>query len=133
MKVYVVTSGTYSDYCIEAIFSDKKKAEVYSGIHSYNEVEEWEVDEVDVNVNTEIISYAIVYYKPFDQNPISTIAIERGEKVAVEALCSVKITLKGKGYEKFYVRADSIAKARKIFCDEYAKAMYEYYMTVEGE
>ena len=29
MKVYIVTSGTYSDYMIQKIFLDKDKAEEY--------------------------------------------------------------------------------------------------------
>jgi hypothetical protein len=50
MKVYIVTSGSYSDYSIDAVFStrklaqewiDKKAAEEYSG--HYN-IEPWDVD-----------------------------------------------------------------------------------------
>lgn len=32
-KVYVVTSGCYSDYQIEAVFSSKEKAELYVAVH----------------------------------------------------------------------------------------------------
>lgn len=32
-KVYVVTSGCYSDYHIEAVFSSKEKAELYVAVH----------------------------------------------------------------------------------------------------
>jgi len=51
-KVYVVTSGHYSDYCIKAVFSDK--IEVLKFVQAYNEnetndynhacVEEYELD-----------------------------------------------------------------------------------------
>lgn len=51
-KVFVVTSGTYSDYQIDAIFSTKKGAEKYiAGAkqidvwHSGTRVEEYELDE----------------------------------------------------------------------------------------
>lgn len=53
MIVYVVTSGEYSDYHIDAIFSTKEKAEEYIKIHArYNQgyysdragIEEWEMD-----------------------------------------------------------------------------------------
>ena len=28
-KIYIITSGEYSDYCIQAVFSTKKKADEY--------------------------------------------------------------------------------------------------------
>lgn len=43
MKVYIVTDGEYSDYHIEAVFTDKKQAELYSVFHN-GDVEEWETD-----------------------------------------------------------------------------------------
>lgn len=52
MKVYVVTSGEYSDYSIEAIFSTKELAQQYidERMHSHgwfdiNGIDEWEVDD----------------------------------------------------------------------------------------
>ena len=45
MKVYVVTSGEYSDYHIDAVFLDRKKALQYcaaNGICEDVSVEEWE-------------------------------------------------------------------------------------------
>jgi hypothetical protein len=59
MKVYVVTSGCYSDYGIEAVFSDREAASRYcklrnadmsdggSDSHDYR-IEEWPVDEEPV-------------------------------------------------------------------------------------
>ena len=45
MKVYVVTSGSYSDYRIEEIFSKKKDAEALASILSdSNGIDEWEVN-----------------------------------------------------------------------------------------
>ena len=51
MKIYVVTSGSYSDYGIDAIFSTKEKAESFvrlgnEKIRNYAkyEVEEWDLD-----------------------------------------------------------------------------------------
>lgn len=34
MKVYIVTSGEYSDYGIDAVFLDRKKAEAYARYHT---------------------------------------------------------------------------------------------------
>lgn len=44
MKVYIVTSGVYSDYQIEGVFSNREAAEKYASIvPDANEVEEWKV------------------------------------------------------------------------------------------
>lgn len=42
MKIYVVTSGCYSDYHIEAIFTDYKKAINYANFNSERNVETYE-------------------------------------------------------------------------------------------
>lgn len=62
-KVYVVTSGSYSDYHIDAIFSTKEQAEIYQAVHSMDYetdsffsdyanygIEEYEVDEPQIEV-----------------------------------------------------------------------------------
>lgn len=44
MKVYIVTSGSYSDYMIEKVFSNKAAAEEYKKWHNLiNDIEEYEV------------------------------------------------------------------------------------------
>lgn len=40
--IYIVTSGEYSDYSIDAVFQDKNKAEAYCKCHPNAEIEEWE-------------------------------------------------------------------------------------------
>lgn len=40
--IYIVTSGEYSDYSIDAVFQDKNKAEAYCKCHPDAEIEEWE-------------------------------------------------------------------------------------------
>lgn len=45
-RVYVVTSGCYSDYHIEAVFSDKKHAEIYANLDSDRRVEPYTLDNV---------------------------------------------------------------------------------------
>ena len=49
MKVYVVTSGSYSDYGINCIFSSRERAEQYikvtaNGYDEFNSIREWDVD-----------------------------------------------------------------------------------------
>ena len=46
MKVYVVTSGCYSDYTIEKVFTDRAKAEEYAEwLRDSNPVEEYETED----------------------------------------------------------------------------------------
>lgn len=54
MKVYVVTEGDYSDYHIEAIFTEKEQAEKYIALHTSRcyydwNIEEWEVDATHID------------------------------------------------------------------------------------
>ena len=49
MKVYIVTSGTYSDYMIRKIFLDKDKAEEYKKwLPDSNDVEEYDTSDDDI-------------------------------------------------------------------------------------
>lgn len=51
MKIYIVTSGEYSDYSIDSVFTDKAKAEACVELrnrasnYSVYDIEEWEADE----------------------------------------------------------------------------------------
>lgn len=45
MKIYVVTSGVYSDYRICGMFTKKENAELLaSKVYDDNDIEEWETD-----------------------------------------------------------------------------------------
>ena len=47
MKIYIVSAGSYSDYHIEKLFSNKDKAEEYADwLEDSNDVEEYEVDDI---------------------------------------------------------------------------------------
>ena len=51
MKIYIVTAGSYSDYRIEKVFTDKAKAEEYAEwLYDSNPVEEYETED-DLVVN----------------------------------------------------------------------------------
>lgn len=56
MKVYVVTTGEYSDYCIHSIWSSREKAQAYiddvksrnvQHYDNFNDIDEIEVDSID--------------------------------------------------------------------------------------
>jgi len=49
MKIYLVSSGTYSDFKIDALFSNIEKAEAYingfgKGYFGYNDIKEFDID-----------------------------------------------------------------------------------------
>lgn len=55
-KVYLITSGEYSDYSVDHVFSTEEKAQAFLDKHNkfrhiygaeYNDIEEYEVDEID--------------------------------------------------------------------------------------
>lgn len=54
-KVYIVTSGYYSDYSIERVFLDKEKAEKYVSVSYRNDMSVEEYDITDLNVELENI------------------------------------------------------------------------------
>ncbi len=58
MKIYIVTSGEYSDYDIERVFLDENKANKYAKMRAYSKVEEYETEE---NEFSEIIYASISY------------------------------------------------------------------------
>lgn len=57
MKVYIVTSGEYSDYGIRAVFTNHKKAELYCATHNTKTcseecyIEEYETKDFDIESN----------------------------------------------------------------------------------
>lgn len=58
MRVYVVTVGEYSDYCIEKIFLCKSKAEkyieIYNNIRKYNSAQLEEYETYDDNISYDL-------------------------------------------------------------------------------
>lgn len=63
-KVYLVFSGCYSDRNVEAVFSDRKKAELFCAIHNrlYDvlgayEIEEYNMDQIDASSDEITLCY----------------------------------------------------------------------------
>lgn len=91
-KVYVVTSGCYSDYAIDRIFSTKDAANLFIALHEddewtdYNEVEEWEVDSDTFDGSIEIefcYTLSFKYYKKKDsfiKNHLSIMPTKKKEE-----------------------------------------------------
>lgn len=54
MKVFIVTDGTRFDYHIEAVFSNKEKAEAYCALHGYDDIVAYEVDAAKVDESVKV-------------------------------------------------------------------------------
>ena len=57
MKVYVVTSGEYSDYHIDAVFDSREAAEVYCALGHGEYVEDYDVNAEAATKPTQSIVY----------------------------------------------------------------------------
>lgn len=109
MKVYVITSGEYSDYGIDAVFTDKTLAEEYADRNPSRRIETYEA-------NKEVPEPADVrwYYVNINTKDTSCIGVgyEMCEKMQfnyVQAYYSL-----GSTYCGFGVKADSTSKLRRL-------------------
>ena len=131
-KVYVVTSGCYSDYQIEAIFSSKEKAELYVATHfdynrdSYDDafIEEYDVSDSLINgvayfglsfyVNREKLS------RPYGFSPVASISpiVEKIEDDFHYKRSYIKVTIPS---NKYYTDndADIRFKIASDWCSKY--------------
>lgn len=116
MNVYIVTSGIYSDYQIEAVFSTEDLAKKYLDIHGDNndrKIEEWDLDSEDLiskkrwyevsifDDNTTVggvengacfdsVRYNDCFGREYYEFRINTDGAERAKKIASERLTQVK-------------------------------------------
>jgi hypothetical protein len=76
MKVYVVTAGEYSDYHIEAIFTNEEVANQYANLDSDRNVEEYETDIESINPDPDKLVYFVTY--DFEADNIKTLCLTAG-------------------------------------------------------
>ena len=76
LKVYVVTAGDYSDYHIEAIFTNETVANQYANLDSDRNVEEYEVDVESVSADPTKLVYFVTY--DFETDTIKTLCLTSG-------------------------------------------------------
>ena len=76
MKVYVVTAGEYSDYHIDAIFTNEDIANQYANLDSERNVEEYETDIESVNPDPNKLVYFVTY--DFEKDKIDTLCLTSG-------------------------------------------------------
>jgi hypothetical protein len=118
MKVYIVTDGIYSDYHIEAVFTDKEKAEAFAAIHTYNNVEEWDADELLPEGKTDV--YVFYRFQMCGGNPYLMdryYTRRRFSKVVKTPFNGIEIHVT--------IEKKNTKKAEKIAQDMYAQWKYE--------
>lgn len=128
-KIYIVTSGEYSDYRINAVFTTKEKAVDYVEQHGtdYN-IEEYNLDE-DVKKKTQLwnIVFCVENGKLYGANPTSY------NKNKLIDTCSMFKIFNGKAewhYINFYIDADSMDRAIKIASERFASVKANEYIWI---
>lgn len=123
-KIYIVTSGEYSDYGIDAVFTTKENAVEYVEQHGtdYN-IEEYNLDEEVVKetklwfIEFEIESQEIKHASPTTYN------IDKNKDT-----CKVTEYLSSKPYITFYVEANTMDRAIKIASERFASVKANEYI-----
>lgn len=123
MTVYIVTSGEYSDYHIDAVFDNMEQAELYCAVHECGEIEEWDTEAVKLESD-----------KPIKHRWIAIIH-EDGELYRISHNLTIKdinsiadysYRLRGCYIVQATLDRDvSKEKALKIIFDRFAKWKYE--------
>lgn len=113
-KIYIVTSGEYSDYSIDAVFSTKKKAEEY--IQQYGT--DYTIEEYDLD--KEVEKKERLWKIEFDKNGVAKAYTQSCLINEKADTCYVSVLWNGECYIHFYVNADSMDRAIKIARERYA-------------
>lgn len=127
-KIYIVTSGEYSEYRIDSVFTTKEKAVDYVEQHgTYYNIEEYKLDE-EVEKKTQLwyIMFCVEDGKLYEANPTS---LKRDKVVDT---CSVFYLFDRvrKPYICFYVDADSMDRAVKIARERFAAIKANEYIWI---
>lgn len=126
-KIYIVTSGEYSDYGIDAVFTTKEKAADYVEQHGtdYN-IEEYNLDE-EVEKKTQLWNIVFCVEDGNFREACPT-SYERNKVVDT---CSIFDTFGYREdipYIRFYVDADSMDRAVKIARERFAAVKANEYI-----
>lgn len=128
MKVYVITSGEYSDYCIRTVALSREKAEqICAMLNSQKRdcsdaaiIEEYDTDEIQCDANEDV---GLCYEAEFNYKTLGN--TYWGEPFYSFARNEIKRELLGHGYEiqivATFPKDMPQEKARKIVKDRVAK------------
>lgn len=111
-KVYIVTSGEYSDYHIAAVFSTRKKAAEYVDAQGSDyRVEEYPVDDAEVKKN-ESIWLVSVNWKTGNADSANPDSFSDDNTDKIDTVQYDEFY--GGGYLTFVLMSDSMARAKKV-------------------
>lgn len=148
-KVYIVTSGEYSDYHIDACFSTKQKAQEYiKNVEKTKEfwgkpsIEEWDLDgSVDV---VDVVKIFFTFTSPFSKTNHNE-KVESAVDKSVRCNVCESIDFYGYDYDTIFIKEianpnktieEEIARLTKVAYDTAKKINYLYKVenikTVEG-
>ena len=126
-KIYIVTSGEYSDYEIEAVFTTKEKAVEYVEQNGtrYN-IEEYNLDE-EVEKKTQLwsIEFCVEDGKLCEASPTS---YDRNKVIDTCFIFDTFGYRKEIPYIRFYVDADAMDRAVKIAMERFASVKSNDYI-----
>lgn len=112
-KVYIVTSGEYSDYHICKVFSTKEKADEYVDARgSEYSIEEWEVDK-------EFDRGARIWEVSMSADGKEIIFAEPKDLPGYKDCISFAVDYSGEERLVFYIETDSMTRAVKIASERY--------------
>lgn len=153
MRVYVVTSGEYSAYHIEKVFTDREQAQMYANLNSDRYVEEYSTDDTNIDDINKYYAYIIYNYEKdriesiteWDEYEEDYEMISQGYRayfefvVLVSGRLLVEIAEHGTQSEmllqiakdRFYRKLDEICKTRKMLLDELNARRKKSFITVE--
>lgn len=111
-KVYIITSGEYSDYTIKAVFSTREKAEEYVDTHGSDyRIEEYSVDDEQVEKKEGVW---LVYVNWITGNADSANP-QNFSNYYTDKIDTVRYDKSwGSGYLNFVLMSDSMARAKKL-------------------
>lgn len=129
MKVYIVTSGFYSDYHIDAVFLDKAQAEYYCALHNLEDahIEEYDTDEHVIECQKPIFKEWSVHFRNgetesvcFNGYTFDNTMLKINEHEGFDVWQKVL-----HGYVRFTTSKDKdYEQAEKIACGLYAQFKY---------
>jgi len=91
MKIYVVTSGSYSDYGINSMFSSRELAQGYIDLYksgSFNDIEEYDLDDGSISslIKSGRKAFTVEMYKNGEVREVDKFHIyQRSDKMSMTA------------------------------------------------
>ena len=119
MKVYVVTSGIYSDYSIERVFLDKNKASEYAEWlgNDHVTVEEYDTSDNDYINKQYYVRVTLKWYK------------NKEEKISTTSYRHCESDYNYNYYTNYGVTGDELVVVRTVNADNYDEQYYKDKLT----